>query len=280
MEGAMKLPVTLLLSTLALAVPGFARAASVDLKNVYANLEIIPEDRADVAVEVRASDGKLPQPTVTRSGGDVLVDGQLSAFHTCSGIHLGHTVYLSGHGWIGASSALSIIVRTPRDAHITVSGAVIGNVHAAQDFELRTSGCSQWRIANVSGTLSIRQSGEAMILAGDAGKATLDLSGLTRVDLAAVHALNVDMSGMGKVRLKSISGPVDASLSGMGSVNIAGGRAERVKADVSGMGAFSLRGSAAELDADVSGIGGVHVDHVYGEVKKSVSGIGRVSVGA
>jgi len=275
----MKLPLTLLLSALAMTAPTLANAAAVDLKNVYANLEIIPEDRADVAVEVRASDGKLPRPTVTRSGGDVLVDGQLSAFHTCSGIHLGRAVYLSGHGWVGASSALNITVRTPRDAHITVSGAVIGNVRAAQDFELRASGCGQWRIADVSGTLSIRQSGEATILAGDAGKAVLDLSGLTRVDLAAVHALNVDMSGMGKIQLKSISGPVDASLSGMGSVNIAGGRAERVKADVAGMGGFSLHGSATELEADVSGIGGVHVDHVYGEVKKSVSGIGRVSVG-
>ena len=276
----MKLQLSLLLSALALGAPTFASAASVELKNVYANLEIIPEDRADVAVELRASDGKLRQPTVTRSGGDVLVDGQLSPFRTCSGIHLGHAVYLSGHGWIGASSALNITVRTPRDAHITVSGAVIGNVHAAQDVDLRTSGCGQWRIADVSGTLSIRQSGEATILAGDAGKATLDLSGLTRVDLTAVHALNVDMSGMGKIRLKSISGPVDANLSGMGSVNIAGGRAERVKADVSGMGGFSLRGSATELDADVSGVGSVHVDHVYGEIKKSVTGIGRVSVGS
>ena len=87
------------------------------------------------------------------------------------------------------------------------------------------------------------------------------------------------MSGMGKVNVRSISGPVSANLSGMGSVKIASGHAERVKADVSGMGGFSLHGSASELDADVSGVGGVHVDHVDGAVHKSVSGIGHVSVG-
>jgi len=275
----MKLPLTLLLSTLALAGPGLAHAASVELKNVYANVEIIPEDRADAAVDVRASDGRLSLPRVSRSGGDVLVDGGLSPLHSCGGIHPGQHVSIPGHGWLSTSSALNITVHTPRDAHVTVSGAVIGNVRA-RDFELSTDGCSQWRIADVSGTLSIHQSGAASIDAGAAGKAVLDLSGLTRVDLAAVHALNVDMSGMGKVRLKSISGPVDANLSGMGSVNIASGRAERVKADVSGMGGFSLRGSASELDADVSGVGGVHVDHVFGAVRKSVSGIGRVSVGS
>jgi hypothetical protein len=276
----MKLPLAVALSALALAIPGLARAASAELRNVYANVEIIPEDRADIAVDMRTSEGKLALPRVTRSGGDVLVDGGLWPNHHCGGIRPGRSVDVPGHGRMGASSALNITVHTPRDARITVSGAVIGNVRAARGFDLSTSGCSQWRIADVSGTLSIRQSGAASIIAGAAGKAVLDLSGLTEVDLAAAHALNVDMSGVGKVRLKSISGPVDASLSGLGSVNIAGGRADRVKADVSGMGGFSLHGSASELDADVSGVGGVHVDHVYGEVRKSVSGIGRVSVGA
>ena len=275
----MKLPLSLLLSALAISVPALAHAAAVELKNVYANVEIIPEDRADVAVDVRASDGKLPSPRVTRAGGDLLVDGGLSPLHNCGGVRPGQFVYISGHGWLPTTSALNITVHTPRDAHITSSGAVIGNVRAARSFDLNTKGCSQWRIADVGETLSIRQQGAAVIVAGSAGKMVLDLSGLTRVDLTATRALTVDMSGMGKVRLKSISGPVNADLSGMGSVDIAGGRAERVKADVSGMGGFSLHGSASELDADVSGVGGVHVDHVDGAVKKSVSGIGRVSVG-
>lgn len=276
----MKLPLTLLLSALALAAPGLANAASVELRNVYANVEIIPEDRADVAVDLRASDGRLPLPRVTRSGGDVLVDGGLSSLHACGGIRPGQHIGIPGHGWLSTFSAVTITVHTPRDAHVAVSGAVIGNVHAARGFDLSTDGCSRWRIADVSGTLAIHQAGAASIVAGAAGKAVLDLSGLTQVDLGEAHGLDVDMSGMGKVRLKSISGPVDASLSGMGSVNIAGGRAQRVRADVSGMGGFSLHGSASELDADVSGVGGVHVDHVYGAVKKNVSGIGRVSVGA
>src|ERR1700722_17654376 len=127
----MKLPLTLALSALAMAapppaVPGLARAASVELRNVYAKVEIIPEDRADVAVDLRASDGKLALPRVTRSGGEVLVDGGLWPNHHCGGIRSGHAVDVPGHGWMAASSALNITVHTPRDARVTVSGAVIG----------------------------------------------------------------------------------------------------------------------------------------------------------
>jgi len=276
----MKSSIILIFSAIITSSPVLANAATVDLRNVYANVEIIPEDRQDVAVDVRASDGKLPLPRITRSGADLLVDGGLKRMNTCSGIRPGRSIDIPGFGWMAASSAVNITVHTPRDAHVTTSGAIIGNVRAAQSVDLRTDGCSQWSISDVSGTLSIRQEGVSKMLIGSAGKAVLDLSGLSHVELADVHDFSVDMSGMGKVYLKSISGPVDASLSGMGSVNIAAGRAERVKADVSGMGGFNLHGSASELDASISGIGGVHVDHVTGSVKKSVSGIGRVSVGA
>jgi hypothetical protein len=264
---------------LGLCMPALAHAASVELKGVYANVWIIPEDRTDVNVDVRGGDGRLPTPVVRRSGGDVVVDGGLRSMNHCSGIHPGHAVNLPGFGRAAASSALNITVRTPRDAHVTVDGAVVGDVRGAHDLDLSTNGCSHWNIGDVGGILSIRQEGAASITAGAADTVKLDLSGLTQVNIRAARALNVDMSGMGNVRLKSISGPVGASLSGMGSVDIASGRAQKVKAEVSGMGAFRFHGSASELDAEVSGIGGVHVDHVDGAVNKSVSGIGRVTVG-
>jgi hypothetical protein len=264
---------------LGLGAPALAQAASVEVKGVYANLWIIPEDRADVSVDVRTPDSRLPAPSVTRSGDAVIVDGGLRTLTNCSGIHLGRGVRLPGLGYFPAGSAVNITVRMPRNVRVTTSGAIVGDVKPTQAFDLHADGCSRWRIADVAGKLTVHQSGAADIHGASAGEADFDLSGITNVDLASARALNVDMSGMGKVRLDAISGPVDASLSGMGSVKIAGGRAGPVKADVSGMGSFSLRGTAASLDAAVSGIGGVHVDRVEGEVRKNVSGIGHVSVG-
>jgi hypothetical protein len=276
----MNIPATMLISVVALSAPALANAASVELRGVYANVVVIPEDRADVAVDVHATDGKFPNPRITRSGDSILVDGGLdSRMNHCSSIHPGRGVRLPGYGWMSAGSALKITVHTPRNVHLTSSGAVLGDVQAAQGVELNTNGCSDWHFANVGGTLSVRQEGAASITAGSAGKMVFDLSGFTHVDLAETHSLKVDLSGMGKVNLKSISGPVDANLSGMGSVDIDSGRAEHVQADVSGVGAFRLHGSASDLDATVSGIGGVHVDHVLGVVHKSVSGIGHVTVG-
>ena len=271
---------TVALAALQLA-PAPARAASVELKGVYANLTVIPEDRADVAVDVRASDGKLPLPRVTRNGGDVVVDGGLGPVHECPGMGPGidHGVFLHGRGWTPAASAVTIVVHSPRSAKLAADGWILGDVRASQGFDLNTTGCSRWRISDTRGTLTIRQDGAASITAGAARKAVFDLSGVTHLDLASTSDLKVDMSGLGAVDLKSISGPVDATLSGMGNVRIDGGHAGRVKADVSGVGGFRLHGSASELDADVSGIGGVHVDHVDGAVRKNVSGIGHVSVG-
>jgi hypothetical protein len=276
----MKLSNTLLAAAITLSAPNLAHAATVELKNLYASVEIVPEDRSDVAVDMRAADGKLRLPSVTRVGDTVIVDGGLRPLLGCNGGgDPEHGANAPGHGWLGRGSAINLTVHTPRDVRVKANGSIIGTVRAAGQVDLTTNGCSHWRIADVAGALSIHQDGAAHIEAGSAGSAHLDLSGFSNVDLAAARALNVDMSGAGKVSLGRISGPVDASLSGVGSVKIASGHAQRVKAEVSGLGGFSLRGSAAELDADVSGIGSVHVDHVDGAVHKSVSGIGHVSVG-
>lgn len=270
---------TLIAVAITVSSPEIAHAATLELKNVYANVEIIPEDRTDVTVDVRRSDGRLPLPKLTRSGGDVLVDGGIRYSNSCMGVHPDSSISLFGFGRRSRASTINITVHTPRDVHVNSNGSIIGNIRPSGNIDLITAGCSQWRIADVGGTLSIHQDGVATIKTGASAAARLELSGVSHIDLAATRALTVDMSGMGNVRLQSISGPVDASLSGMGNVKIAGGRADHVKADVSGMGGFSLSGSASTLDADVSGVGGVHVDHVYGAVHKSVSGIGRVSVG-
>jgi hypothetical protein len=278
----MKATTTLCIGAIIALWPTLASAATVELRNLYAVVDVIPENRADIAVEVHAPDHRLPTPSVTRNGADLVIDGSLHALHGGCGT-IGspqHGFDLSGYGWMSRRSAVSITLHTPRDVRLRANGSILGSVRPAQGVDLITNGCSRWRIADVSGTLAIRQDGAATINAGSAGATVLQLSGLSRIDLAGARALKVEMSGAGSVRLSSISGPVDASLSGLGSVHIAGGRAGRVQAEVSGMGGFSLHGSAAELDAQVSGIGSVHVDHVDGAVHKMVSGIGHVSVGA
>ena len=259
---------TLILAAIAVAAPSLAQAASVELKNLYATVEVIPEDRVDIAIDMHAKNGGRRLPTVTRSGDHVVVDG---------GIH-----WMTGckSDWDIGRQAVQITLHTPHDVHLSTNGSVSGAVRPAKDLDLVTAGCGKWSIGDVSGAFSIHQSGVANIQAGATGSANLELSGVTHLDMAATRNLTVEMSGAGRVKLRSVSGPVKANLSGVGSVDIASGRADHVSAEVSGMGGFALHGSAQALDAEVSGIGNVRVDHVDGPIHKSVSGIGHINVGA
>jgi hypothetical protein len=261
----------------ATAAPALASAASLEVKAVYAKLWVIPEDRADIAVDVRSPDHRLATPVVTRLGDKVVIDGRLRTMNHCNGIHLGFG--LPGFDGFGSGSATNITVHVPRDVHLSVNGEVQGEIKPARSLELTSDGCTRWRIDDVTETLSIRQSGASKIVSTSAAEARFNLSGVTDVDMTSARGLDVDMSGVGNVRLKTVSGPVSANLSGMGNVRIAGGHAGRVKADLSGMGGFTFGGAAASLDAEVSGVGGVTVQHVDGDVRKRVSGIGHVSVG-
>ena len=72
--------------------------------------------------------------------------------------------------------------------------------------------------------------------------------------------LDARLSGAGGVRVDDLAGAMEAHVSGVGQIKVAGGRATSVRASVSGVGGVQFDGVADNLDASISGIGDVQVE--------------------
>jgi hypothetical protein len=258
---------------------GGAKAASVEIRDAVARVTVIPEARGDVKVEVVRANPDLPI-VVRNEGGKTVVDGGL--FHrirNCGGSGENSHIRVSGVGNIGWNDRPQIVIHTPRDVDLSSNGAVSGEIGRSGSLELANSGCGGWTIADVAGDANIRESGAGSIRMGQAAQLTAHLSGAGSLHATRLRGLDARLSGAGGVSVEDIAGPVQAQVSGVGRVKLAGGRASSLRASVSGVGGVDFGGVADSLDASISGMGSIRVKQVTGEVRKSVSGIGHVSIG-
>ena len=94
----------------------------------------------------------------------------------------------------------------------------------------------------------------------------LDISGVVEGEVTRIDAdqFDVDISGVGDIRLDGECGMLDADVSGVGDLDAKGLECRIVDVDVSGVGDASVYASE-EIDAEVSGMGDIDV---YGSPKK------------
>jgi hypothetical protein len=278
----MRLSVALLAAAGAAAIAGAAAAAeapSVELRDVVAKVTVIPEERTDIKVELVATNPKLPLQ-ISTIGGRTFVDGGLKRrVHDC---HLGRarpSVSVDGVGRIDADALPHIAIRAPRDVIVASSGAVAGSIGRAGSLVLEDSGCSAWTLADIAGLATIREAGAGSVRMGSAGRLDVRVSGAARVHAVnARKGLDAALAGAGDVAVDEIGGPMEAHVSGVGKIKVAGGRASAVRAQVSGVGKVEFGGVADSLDAAISGLGSVRVKNVTGAVTKQVTGAGHVTV--
>ncbi|WP_395674283.1 GIN domain-containing protein [Phenylobacterium sp.] len=276
----MRLAVSALIGTCALAAGGVAQAAEVKIRDAAARVTVIPESRSDILVEVVRANPDLPI-RIRQERNVTLVDGRLGArIGGCRGEGGSARVHVRGHGQVPVAQLPQVVIRTPMDVKVEASGAVFGVVGRAASVDLAHGGCGDWTLANVRGDLKLNQAGSGDTLAGSAGSARIRLAGAGDVSLRAVASgLKLDLAGSGDIVAASASGPVDISLAGSGEVRIAGGRATALSASVAGSGDVVYEGEADSLRARVAGSGDIRVRRVRGEVARSVIGSGQVSVG-
>jgi hypothetical protein len=270
------------LAAAATAAAGAACAAeppSVELRDVVARVTVIPEDRADIKVEVLASNPKLPLQ-ISVVGGRTIIDGGLAhRIRDCRRGEGSPSAVVRGLGRVDAQAMPNIAIRAPREVVVSSNGAVFGAIGRAAGLELDDSGCSTWTLADVAGEARIHESGAGAVRLGSAGRLDIHLSGAARIHaMSARQGLQAALSGAGDVEVDELGGPLQAHVSGIGKVKVAGGRASAVRASVSGVGGVEFGGVADSLDASISGLGSVRVKTVTGPVTKSVSGAGRVTV--
>ncbi len=264
-----------------LLLAGTASAgAVVDIRNAALQVTVIPEARGDIAVTVVKTHPKLPV-RVTGGGQSVAIDGGLSGWWlNCR----------SGAGWRGVSTwgagnvrdsdLPRLVIRAPMDVAIRAGGAVFGVVGRGANIELSNSGCGDWTVADVTGSLRLAQSGSGDIHAGSAGAADVSVSGSGDVGLAAVRGgLRARTAGSGHIGAAGVAGPLFVRISGSGDVTIKGGSATTMDVGVAGSGDVRFGGVAQSLNVSIAGSGDVSAARVTGAVVKRVAGSGDVSVG-
>ena len=274
----MRLQAVLLAAAAALTA-GSASAASVEFRDAVARVTVIPEARSDIKIEVLNPNPRLPLQIRTE-GDRTVVDGGLHRqIRDCSGRNEKSRVRVRDVGVIAWAERPQVIVHAPRDVVLSSNGAVSGEIGRAASLDLDNSGCSDWTIGDMTGDVAIHESGAGSIRMGQADRLEVHVSGAASIHATRVRqGLEARLSGAGGVKIDDFAGALRADVSGVGKVEVAGGRATSVRAQVSGVGGVEFDGQAESLDASISGMGGIRVKSVTGQVRKSVSGIGRVTV--
>jgi len=258
-----------------------AAAPSVQIKDAVARVVVIPEDRADVKVEFLTRNAALPLE-VGQYGSRIVVDGDLgrNRIYSCTEIGGKVRVGVKGVGQVAWEDIPQVVVRTPRNADVSASGAVYGSVGRTASLQISNAGCGDWTVGNVSGPLNIRQAGSGALRAGTSRSADVRIAGSGDVAIGPVAgALRADIAGSGDVHAAAVAGDINAHIAGSGDVRVDNGRARLMKASIAGSGDVSFGGVADSLEARVMGSGDVSAARVTGSVSRAVMGSGEVKVG-
>ncbi len=257
------------------------REPRVVIKNAVARVTVIPQDRADVQVVIKARDPRLTL-TVEKKGDRTIVDGDLKwkQIRNCRGGHENGSADVRDMGTVQWKDMPEVIIYTPRDVEVGSSGAVWGYMGRANSVNFSNAGCGDWIIANVAGKLDIAQAGSGDVLAGDAGGLDLSVAGSGDTKLKNVTGrADVSIAGSGNVIMASLNGDLDIAIAGSGDIRIFGGRASNLDVAVAGSGDIRFAGEATKVDASFMGSGDLWVTKA-GSVEKSVMGSGAVHVGS
>jgi hypothetical protein len=264
----------------ALVAEQAAAAPSVEIRRAVARVNIIPENRPDVAITVIRINPRLPL-RISRNGADVVIDGGVGMGLRGCGSRLGRPrVSVWGVGEVGYEDMPQLVIHTPMEVRANASGAVFGVVGRAASVDLGASGCGDWTVADVSGPLRVRASGSGDIHAGAAASGDLRISGSGDISARRVeNGLNAATSGSGDIQAGQVNGPLRVRVAGSGDVRAKAGQVTAMDVSVAGSGDVSFGGVAQSLTANVAGSGDVTVAKVTGQVVKHVAGSGDVRAG-
>lgn len=273
------------LALAALAAP--AAAQEVEIRDAVARVVVIPENRADIAVEITGG-STLPRPTVMRRGDEVRIDGELgrNAVRDCRGGGEGRnpwdgaSVDVRRHGRVSLNDAPMIVIRTPLNVNIKAGSAVFGAIgRGATSVEIGNGGCGAWTVANVDGPLDIGQGGSGSIRAGTSRRADIAVGGSGSVTAGATGSADIAIGGSGNVNLARAEDDLEIAIGGSGDVLVRGGSVRRLDVSIAGSGDVDFRGTAGDVDASIAGSGDIRVERVTGDVSRSIVGSGDISIG-
>lgn len=258
----------------------YPAAREVQLRDVAAIVQVMPENRTDVAVLIH-NPGGLPAPELRMRGDRLVVDGGLRRqIRSCGGEADNFRVTTSRHGRLARTQLTMIELRVPRSLVLAASGGLQLNIGPSQSAKVALEGCGVADIEQVEDKAELAVAGAPDVRLYGAGTAEIAVSGGGDVTVGAVRdGLAVSIAGAGDFVAARVDGPTSIAVQGAGDVTIRDGRATTLSVAILGAGDVIHNGSAQRLDAAIMGAGDVRVRHVEGEVNRRVLGAGEVVVG-
>lgn len=274
---------------------------AVEVVHAAARLTVIPEDRADVAVELTGST-TLPTPTVRQVGDKVVIDGGLfGRIRGCRGMGQGQrAVVVTGVGLVPLSAAPAVTVRMPRTVRLAVGGGVAANVGASAGGTMRFLGCGDATVGPASGPLEVQLEGSGDVTVADvAGAVAASLDGSGDLVLGATGPARLTLDGSGDLRAGRVGGNLSAELDGSGDLVVAAvtggsasltldgsgdlvvreGKVGRLSAALDGSGNLRFGGRAGLAAATLDGSGDLVISGVDRVESQSKRGSGTLSLG-
>ncbi len=199
----------MMLSAAALAGGAAHAATSVDIRGAVARVTVVPEDRADVAVDLVRANPRLPV-SITTDGDTVRVEGHVGGWGMNCHTRFGRpTVSIWGRRDIGWDDMPQIVVHAPLQVKIGAGGAVFGSVGRSAGLDLAASGCGDWTIADSAGHMRLGLSGSGDLHAGQAQSVEVGIAGAGDVFLRGVaEGLTGSISGSGDLTVGEMNGPL------------------------------------------------------------------------
>lgn len=274
-------------------------ATEIKVRDAVAVVKIVPEDRADISIEI-ANPGRLATPRVRLDGGVLIVDGGLDRrVRHCNTRGGALDVSVNGVGDVSEPQMPTITAHVPRAVNVSVGGAARTEIGPSASADVSFSGCGPATIADVAGALDLSAAGSGEVTVGATKSASVSAAGSGDTTIGAVGGkLEISVAGSGNVTAASVSGPLDVSIAGSGDVAVSAGPVADTDISIAGSGSVDIasgvgkldvaimgsgdvtvHGAAAAVDANIMGSGDVQVVSVSGGVQKAVMGPGSVRIG-
>ena len=287
-----------ILAVLLVAQAVSAQAADrLQLKNLRANVEIIPENRTDISVEVDMKGSADSAPQISYSGNTVTVAGNLQtgrktfrvSFNLDRRMDIDKSKQMSRVHRDHPAGLPTLVIHTPMKVSLKSSALVFGHIGPSQAVRIEDSGDGEWRIDTVSQEASVEGDGGTDFYLAGAGSAGIDLLGTGNVALGETQTLwssqwgsgdvtvnkvardaDVELSGIGDFKATSVSGKLRVLIDDAGSVSVQDGDVDTLRVrTLDGIGAVRFGGTVRDADINIGTLTKVSIHKLTGSLKKT-----------
>ncbi|MDH7971249.1 hypothetical protein QH494_03575 [Sphingomonas sp. AR_OL41] len=277
---------------------------TLELKNLRAEVEIVPEDRADfaISIDMPSAQGMIDKngaqgqaPTVDIRGENARIEANWNTGVPTFYVAASTKGYMDIAGKKAAAHEPQphpaglphIRILAPKAFTIITNAQVFGHIGPSQSLKIVDNGRGDWSIDAVARDVDIKGHGLANFHLANVGDASFDMFGTASLDCGDARTLDADLSGAGDVMVghvagkafivvagigdvtaQSISGRADITIMNAGNVRVLGGTLPDLTVQsIDGLGSVDVAGTVGDADINIGSKTRVHLHRVTGRLK-------------